>query len=189
MIKETKEEVLNKINEKFGNEYNIKFIKLSSSIVLHINKYSMYPIDLKIDIREDKTNNTCHLKIGDYCHCDSAEYLTEIENALSIIDNRVTGYFEFIHGILDALDISEKSDTHYIDYLINGNGVFYLKNLKNERMISIQPVYKLHDKLKQSYIELVVHYVLPVDKGKIMNIYIPSANIDDTKDALLFFLD
>lgn len=191
MIKETKEEVLNKINEKFGNDYTIEYNDYFLGVKVHIKKNSMYPIDLKLDIREkmfNSDNRGCCIEIEDYCYCESAEYLTEIENALSIINNRVTAYFEFIHGILDKLGLSEHPEIGYTNYLINGNGVFYLKNLKNERIISIEPVYKLYDKLKLSYVELVVHYVLPFDKW-LMNIYIPAANISDTADALLFFLD
>ena len=181
-FKIVKEEIIS----KFGNEYNVNY----DGISIEITKNNMYPIKLHIQFGVyGLGEESFYIDIDNFGRIrEKEDCLSKIEEVLSRITNNVNTYFDFLHNILDELDSRETGFDH--DYFIN-NGNFYLKNKNNKRIINISPKFDLNDITNNDkYIELLVKYTTILNNDKnLMNIYIPAANISDTVDALLFFLD
>lgn len=197
-IKDSKETIIQNIINKFGDSFNVKEKEIESPTSksyaeLNITKYTMCNINITIQIYI--YSHWCEVYIADkkgirkIC---TENYLSEISKFITTVLSNINTYMDFIHSILDHLDNDENNDTKYSvydEYLMNSDGEFYLK--KSGKIIKIYPIYSLDTyKAMENYEPL---YVVPVcgfnENVKLMRIFPKSANIGDTADALLFFLE
>lgn len=191
--KDSRSTIISKIKQKFP-DYKIEVATENAKTdIVHIKRNNMYPIDLKLKIKEmeDSDKNIISIYFGDTFYRDCLAFYTEdIKEVLEKINNDIKTYFEFLHYFIDGLDISKDDDEYYLNYLIENNGTLYLKNKKNGRILYIEPAVKIDsvENIKRRYIELIVKSLFCGSDKVLMNIYIPAANVEDTCDSLLFFL-
>ena len=189
--------IIKNIMDKFSEEYNIveKEVPHHTHTELNITKYTMCNININIQIHA-YSSSLCNVYIVDRDGikriCTAENYLEEIDKFLDNIRKNIDSYLEFIHNILDYLDNNENNDTEYSvydDYLINSDGEFYLK--KSGKTIKIYPIYSFDTyKAMENHEPLCVVPVCGFNQDvKLMKIFPKSANISDTSDALLFFLE
>lgn len=184
--------IIKNIMDKFSDEYNIveKEVPHHTHTELNITRYTMCNININIQIHT-YSSSLCNIYIVDRDGikriCTAENYLNEIEDFLNTIRKNIDDYIQFIHDILDALENND--NTVFDDYLINSDGEFYLK--KSGKMIKIYPIYSFDTyKAMENYEPLCVVPVCGFNQDvKLMKIFPKSANISDTADAILFFLE
>ena len=195
IIHESDSQIIEKIKEKFGKEYEYKisYEEENENTILDISKiFYAHHINVRIRMRSLNTSKTkkssssndefnISMFFENTNEILDENYLVYIEKYLTNMKNSIIVYDEVMKNIIKNL-----CKYQYITSLEVNGGVIYIKNIKNGNIIKIYPKY--NHNFKHALVSLVTN---SITRGEVFTI-----TIDDVKDdtsgvevCLSFFLE